>query len=294
MALSYGNVRCGRSWSDANSRCGIFCPSETDAECTVSGETCFGGLDACSSSSNTVANTRYTVYVLPVATRTGTAEVYGTIKSFGFKTTVADFFDKNWDLGNVQLAGVTRQVGAENGDGTKTTPSKLKTCTHRIMPCCVVPCACVSLARIANHIPPLFIYFVSSAPGRQYCGCKGVSYSTDWTSSQDCINEWKALQTCDTGSASCLHPCVDPGTTATSSTPFDGGGTTAADGTATTGSNGPTNDASSTAWRAGTVSYVDITRLSGGVMKIRGGAQVAVPTGFTLTGERPSERRERE
>ena len=117
MVLSYGNVRCGKSWADANSRCGVFCPSKTDAECTTSGETCFGSLNACSSSSNTVANTRYTVYVLPVATRTGAAEVYGTIKSFGFETAAADFFDKNWDLGNVQLGeGMLRQVRAESGE----------------------------------------------------------------------------------------------------------------------------------------------------------------------------------
>ena len=37
--------RCGTSWSDANSRCGDLCPCNTNAECSVSGETCWADMN---------------------------------------------------------------------------------------------------------------------------------------------------------------------------------------------------------------------------------------------------------
>ncbi len=37
---------CGRSWSDANTKCGTACPSGVNNECP-SGEQCFGGITSC-------------------------------------------------------------------------------------------------------------------------------------------------------------------------------------------------------------------------------------------------------
>jgi hypothetical protein len=44
-----GTARCGVDWGDANGRCGTSCPSKTNAECTVAGETCFASLKTCGS-----------------------------------------------------------------------------------------------------------------------------------------------------------------------------------------------------------------------------------------------------
>jgi len=41
-----GTVRCGTDWTEAEGKCGVSCPSGTDAECPV-GETCFGQLTHC-------------------------------------------------------------------------------------------------------------------------------------------------------------------------------------------------------------------------------------------------------
>ena len=43
--------RCGAGWADADGKCGAKCPGGVDSECP-SGETCFGQLDACGSSSS--------------------------------------------------------------------------------------------------------------------------------------------------------------------------------------------------------------------------------------------------
>ena len=45
-----GTARCGKDYGDANGRCGTSCPSKTNAECTVAGETCFASLKACDTS----------------------------------------------------------------------------------------------------------------------------------------------------------------------------------------------------------------------------------------------------
>jgi len=41
-----GTIRCGSSWSDAEGKCGVSCPSGTDAECP-DGETCWADLTHC-------------------------------------------------------------------------------------------------------------------------------------------------------------------------------------------------------------------------------------------------------
>eukprot|EP01126_Amoeba_proteus_P026417 TRINITY_DN2615_c0_g1_i1.p1 TRINITY_DN2615_c0_g1~~TRINITY_DN2615_c0_g1_i1.p1 ORF type:complete len:580 (+),score=68.60 TRINITY_DN2615_c0_g1_i1:35-1774(+) len=47
-----GTIRCGLSWSDANFKCGVPCPSGTDAPCPA-GERCFKDIAPCSGGSPT-------------------------------------------------------------------------------------------------------------------------------------------------------------------------------------------------------------------------------------------------
>jgi hypothetical protein len=66
-----GTARCGKNWGDANGRCGTSCPSKTNAECTVAGETCFASLKTCGKAGGATGSTTATLPAVPTTTDKG-------------------------------------------------------------------------------------------------------------------------------------------------------------------------------------------------------------------------------